>query len=85
MERGAWTDERIEKKISAVDHAFERLQDDLGGVREELQAMRTEFTEELRGLRSDFSSLQGRLVQIGFGLVGVLISALIALIVALTT
>jgi hypothetical protein len=85
MERGAWTDERIEEKMTAVDTAFDRLHDDLGGVREELHGMRSEFTEELRGLRSDFSSLQDRLVQIGFGLVAVLISALVALIVAILT
>lgn len=58
--------------MSAIDTTFERLHDDLGGIR-----------DEIVGLRGDFSSLQDRLVQIGFGLVGVLVAALIALIVAI--
>jgi hypothetical protein len=37
----------------------------------------------VRGIRSDFSGMQDRLVQIGFGLVAALIGAVIALIVAL--
>jgi DNA anti-recombination protein RmuC len=72
MERIAWTDERIDERMSAIDHTFDRLHDDLGGIR-----------DEIRGLRGDFSTLQDRLVQIGFGLVGVLITALVALIIAL--
>ncbi len=55
-----------------IENTFNRLHDDLGGIR-----------DEIRGLRSDFSLLQDRLVQIGFGLVFVLITALIALIIAL--
>jgi DNA anti-recombination protein RmuC len=72
MDRIAWTDERLDERMSAIDQTFERLHDDLGGIR-----------DEIRGLRGDFSSLQDRLVQIGFGLVGVLITALVALIIAL--
>ena len=72
MERSAWTDERLDERMSAVDTTLDRLHDDLGGIR-----------DELRGPRGDFSSLQDRLVQIGFGLVSVLIAALVALIIAL--
>jgi DNA anti-recombination protein RmuC len=72
MERTAWTDERLDERMTAVDHTFDRLHDDLGGIR-----------DELRGLRGDFSRLQGRLVQIGSGLVGGLVTAMIALIIAL--
>ncbi len=78
MERGAWPDERIGEKMSAIDHTFDLLHQDIS-------EMRREITEELRGLRSDFSDLQGRLVQIGFGLVGVLITAMVALVVALVS
>jgi DNA anti-recombination protein RmuC len=72
MERTAWTDERLDERMSAIDQTFDRLHDDLGGIR-----------DEIRGLRGDFSTLQDRLMQIGFGLVGVLITALVALIIAL--
>jgi hypothetical protein len=80
--------------MAAIDNTYERLHDDLGGIREEIRGLRADFSDEfrglrsdlsdeIRGLRSDFSSLQDRLLQIGFGLVGVLSAALIALIVAL--
>jgi hypothetical protein len=39
--------------------------------------------EELRGLRSDFSNFQDRMIQIGFGLVGVLIAGIVTLTVTL--
>jgi hypothetical protein len=74
MEHLAWTDERLDERMGAIDQTFDRLHDDLGGIR-----------DEIVGLRGDFSSLQDRLVQIGFGLVGVLIAAMAALIVALVS
>jgi predicted RNase H-like nuclease (RuvC/YqgF family) len=48
----------------------------------EMQHMRSEFAAEMRLLRSDVTSVQDRLVQIGFGLVGVLVVALSSLVVA---
>ena len=72
MSRIAWTDERIDERMSAMDQTFERVHRSLDDLR-----------DEVRGLRGDFASLQDRLIQIGFGLVGVLIAALVALIVAL--
>ena len=59
-----------------IDSTFEMLRDEVHGLR-------TEMRDEMRGLRADFSALQTSLVQIGFGLVGVLLAAMIALIVAL--
>jgi len=58
--------------MSSIDRTFNRIDDNLSGIR-----------EELRGLHGDFSALQRTLVQIGFSLVGVLIAALVALILAL--
>jgi chromosome segregation ATPase len=94
MERTGWTDERLDEKMAAIDHTFDRIDDDLGDLRsemrelrrefrEEMRAMRLELKEEIAGMRSDLSDLQGRLVQIGFGLVGALVMSLIALLVAL--
>ena len=74
---GSWTDERLDDKMDGIDSTFEMLRDEMHG-------MRTEMREEMQGLRSDFTALQATLVQIGFGLVGVLLAAMIALIVALT-
>lgn len=71
-----WTDERIDEKMTAIDRTFDMLREELHGLREDNR-------EQFARLRSDMSSLQDRLVQIGFGLVGVLLAALVALIVAL--
>ncbi len=72
MARRAWTDERLDERMAAMDQTVDRIYGELEGIR-----------QEIRGLRSDFASLQDRLVQIGFGLVGVLTAALVALTVAL--
>jgi hypothetical protein len=93
MQRASWPDERIDEKMTAVDQTFKMLHGEMMGLRSEMRALRSdmgteirelrsEVSGEIRELRSDFYSLQSRLVQIGFGMVGVLLAALIALIVA---
>jgi len=65
VKRNAWTDARLDDKMEGIDSTFEMMRDELHGLR-------TDMREEMRELRSDFSALQTTLVQIGFGLVGVL-------------
>jgi hypothetical protein len=64
---------------ASLEQALELLHKDFGAVQEEIREMRREFTTdvtgELRGLRSDFSLLKDRLVQIGLCLVGLLLIA----------
>jgi len=76
MKRSAWTDERIGDKIGAIDSTFYMLRDEIQGLREDNR-------QQFAALRADFSSLQRQLAQVGFGMVGVLIAAMVALIVAL--
>ena len=57
--------------MNATDQNITRIYGELGGIR-----------EELRGLRSDFAALQDRLIQIGFGLAFALVGAMIALVLA---
>ena len=97
MRRSAWTDARIDEKMTGIDSTFEMLRDEMQGLRADNREQSTSLQQELRDLRGDvgdlrgemrdlrgdFFSLQGRLVQIGFGLVGTLLAAMIALIVAL--
>lgn len=71
-----WTDDRIDEKVASIDRTFEMLRDELHGLREDTR-------EQFTALRSDMSMLQDRLTQIGFGLVGVLLAAMVALVVAL--
>ncbi len=81
--RGTWTDERISEKMDSIDSTFNMLRDEIQGLRadnrEQFAALRTDFS----AMRADLSALQRQLVQIGFGLVGVLLSAMVALIVVL--
>lgn len=87
VRRSTWTDERLDDRMGVIDSTFDMLRDEMHGfrsdMREEMQGLRSEMREEMQGLRSDFNSLQTVLVQIGFGLVGVLLAAMVALIVAL--
>lgn len=62
--------------MHAIDSTFDML-------RTEIQGLRDDNREQFAALRSDFSALQRQLTQIGFGLVGVLTAAMVALIVAL--
>ena len=85
--------EQVAKLVEAVD----RLTDETKAIRQEsredMQALRDELredarahressSEDVRALRQDFSALQGRLTQIGFGLVGTLFASLVALVIA---
>ena len=71
---------RIDASLQDVRDEVRALRGDLG---DEVRGLRGDLRDEVRALRGDFSALQDRLVQIGFGLVGVLIAALLVLIVAL--
>lgn len=93
MRRPGWTDARLDEKMGAIDSTFDMLRDEIRGfredTREELRGLREDNRQQfsalhsdMRDLRGDFASLQGRLVQIGFGMVGVLIASMVALILA---
>ena len=95
-ERTAWSDERLDEKMAAIDTTHDRIdarlariEDGLDALRtelhEEVRALRTEMHEEIRALRADFARMQDRLVQIGFGLVVALVGNVAALIVALSS
>ena len=88
--RGTWTDERISEKMDSIDSTFNMLREEIQGLRadnrEQFAALRADSSAmrgDLATMRGDISALQRLLVQIGFGLVGVLLSAMVALIVAL--
>jgi predicted nucleic acid-binding Zn-ribbon protein len=65
---------------------FIALRDEMAGLRgelrEDVQSMREEGATDRRALQQDFSALQGRLTQIGFGLVGGLIAVVITVLLA---
>jgi DNA anti-recombination protein RmuC len=72
VERSVWTDERIDERMAAIDITFGRIDKNLDVLRDEMQ-----------GLRQDMWAIQRQLSQIGWGLTGALVAAMVALIVAL--
>jgi hypothetical protein len=58
--------------MSSIDQTFISIDRRLTGIESELRLM-----------RSDMTRFQDRLIQIGFGLVGVLCGAMVALVLAL--
>jgi hypothetical protein len=56
VERSAWTDERIDERMAAIDVTFGRIDKNLDHLR-----------DEMLGLRQDMSTLQRQLAQIGWG------------------
>ena len=65
MQRIAWTDERLDERMQAMELRFDRID------------------AELREIRVELATFRHQMVQIGFGLVGVLIAALTTLAVTL--
>lgn len=72
-ERTVWTDERLDDAIARIDRRFDQIARSFDRV-----------WEEFRELRHELSSSNRQLAQIGSALVGILIVALIAAVVALS-
>ena len=70
MERTGWPDARLDERMAAIEHTFERIDHSLRDLTEEIRAMRGELTGEIHAINH-------RLTQIGFGLAGILAAGLI--------
>lgn len=86
MARETWTDERLDDLSAYMKTEFAELRADLRSVRGEIGSVRGELGEvreelgELRGeMNAKFDALN-RTLQIGFGLVGTFLVALVGLI-----
>ena len=88
--------EQIAKLVAGIEHLTDETKalrqesrEDMKELRDELHTevhgLRDGWAQDLQAVRQDFSGLQGRLTQIGFALVGTLLAALIALIIAVAT
>jgi hypothetical protein len=58
--------------MAAIEHTFERVDHSTRDLRDEMRAMRSDLTAEVRAINH-------RLTQIGFGLAGILAAGLITL------
>ncbi len=76
MERTAWTDDRLDDRMEAIDKNFGRLF-------LELRELRVEMRSEFAALRGDLAATQRQMTRIaaGFamGLLGVLLAAVLTL------
>ena len=83
MERSTWTDDRIDERMAAIDITFGRIDKNMDVLRDEMRGLRQDMSVEMRGLREEMSALQRQVAQIGWGVTGSLIAAMVALIIAL--
>jgi hypothetical protein len=95
MERAEWPDVRLDERMAAIEHTFERIDhsmrdlgDEIRAVRgdlgDEIRAVRSDLGDEMRAMRSDLTAevraIHHRLTQIGYGLAGILAAGLITLV-----
>jgi hypothetical protein len=71
MERTVWTDERLDDAIARIDQHFDRIDRSFERV-----------WDEFRELRGEIAASSRQLTQIGWALVGILLTQLIAAVIA---
>ncbi|HET7510266.1 MAG TPA: hypothetical protein VFJ65_08475 [Solirubrobacterales bacterium] len=82
MARETWTDERLDDLKEHMDEGFREVRADLNGLRNEVTSLRAEVGKVREGqgeLRAELKALN-RTLQIGFGLTGSFLIALVGLI-----
>jgi DNA anti-recombination protein RmuC len=72
MTRLAWTDERLDERMAAIDQTFDRIFEQLALIR-----------GDIARLDDRLHQFQNHMVQVGFGLVAVLIAAITTIVLAL--
>ena len=82
-ERTRWTDERLDDLAATLNASIADLREEIRALRTEMRAEFSLVRQELSVMRQDFSAMQRQIAQIGWALVGTLIAALTALIIAL--
>lgn len=73
MERGAWTDQRLDDLAQRMDAGFERVDRDVREMRGEIGALRAE-------MHGDFNALRLTLLRIGGGIMVGLVGVITALV-----
>lgn len=73
MERGAWTDERLDDLAGRMDAGFQRIDADLRELRTEIGGLRNELGGQVEALRLTILRVGGGMM---VGLVGVIAAVL---------
>jgi hypothetical protein len=82
----SWTDERLDDLAAALSPLPERVAqvtEAVDRLTAEVRSVGADLTAEIGSVRSDLSASQRQITQIGWGLVGALMAALVALSLAL--
>jgi hypothetical protein len=76
MERARWTDDQIEREMSAIDRRFKEVRADLADLRGEVRAFRTDMRADMHELRAEMITMHRHfdLILTGFavGLLGLI-------------
>jgi len=77
MERGTWTDERLDDLAEAIRTGFVRVDEGIRGLRSE---MRQEFASVRGEFAAEFRSLRTSIFAVGGGIVVALIGVIAAIL-----
>lgn len=84
MERGAWTEERLDDLATSMREGFARVDNDIRDLRGEIAALRTELHGEIGALRTELTaqidSLRQTMIRVGGGMLVGFISVLAAIL-----
>jgi predicted nucleic acid-binding Zn-ribbon protein len=82
----SWTDERLNDlaaSLASLPADVAKLTGAVEALEEQTRSLRQDLGEETSSLRQELAASQRQLVQVAWGLVAVLIAALVALLAAL--
>lgn len=91
MVRETWTDERLDDLANRTDEGFREVRADIRQMRSELTSTSESLRAEIGHVRGELgeirAELQGlnRTMQIGFGLIGAVLTGILGLMAALFT
>lgn len=82
--RESWTDQRLDELSNRTDEGFRELRAEISSLRGEMGELRAELGEVREGLGEVRSEIKGinRTLQIGFGLIGAVLTGILGLIAA---
>jgi len=81
MERGAWTDARLDDRFDQIDRRFDQVDRRFDWIDAELSGIHG----EIGGIRGEISELRTTIIRIGGGVGGTIIAGLLGVIAAILT
>jgi hypothetical protein len=85
MERGAWTEERLDDLATSMREGFARVDQDIRELRAEIAGLRTEMREEIGGVRAEVDALRQTMIRVGGGMLAAMCIGFLSILVAVLT